>query len=86
MAAELTDHVGYEKHEAAGHKSGNSRNGTSAKTLKRSFGDRPREVPRDRNGTQIIDNHQTRFTGCDQISFTVCSSAELVPTTRFVLW
>ena len=29
MAAELTDHVGYEKHDTAGHKSGNSRNGGS---------------------------------------------------------
>ena len=37
MAAELTEHVGYEKHDAAGHKSGNSRNGKSAKTLKGSF-------------------------------------------------
>jgi hypothetical protein len=41
MAAELTDHVGYEKHETAGHKSGNSRNGKSAKTLKGSFGTMP---------------------------------------------
>src|SRR5215204_762388 len=51
MAAELTEHVGYEKHDAAGHKSGNSRNGKSAKTLKGSFGTMPIEVPRDRNGT-----------------------------------
>src|SRR5215208_2067840 len=51
MAAELTDHVGYEKHDAAGHKSGNSRNGKSAKTLKGSFGTMPLEIPRDRNGT-----------------------------------
>ena len=29
MAAELTEHVGYEKHEAAGDGSGNSRNGKS---------------------------------------------------------
>ena len=68
MAAELTDHVGYEKHDAAGHKSGNSRNGKSAKTLKGSFGTMPIEVPRDRNGTfepQIIEKHQTRFTGFD---------------------
>ena len=68
MAAELTDHVGYEKHETAGHKSGNSRNGKSAKTLKGSFGSMPIEVPRDRNGTfepQIIEKHQTRFTGFD---------------------
>jgi len=64
----LTDHVGYEKHDAAGHKSGNSRNGKSAKTLKGSFGTMPIEVPRDRNGTfepQIIEKHQTRFTGFD---------------------
>src|SRR5688572_21558393 len=69
MAAELTDHVGYEKHDTAGHKSGNSRNGTSAKTLKGSFGTMPIEVPRDRNGTfepQIIEKHQTRFIGFDE--------------------
>ncbi|WP_420914258.1 transposase, partial [Actinotignum sanguinis] len=33
MQAELTDHLGYEKHDPAGHGSGNSRNGTSPKTL-----------------------------------------------------
>jgi len=69
MAAELTEHVGYEKHEVAGHKSGNSRNGKSAKTLKGSFGTMPIAVPRDRNGTfapQIIEKHQTRFTGFDE--------------------
>src|SRR5258705_7803630 len=69
MAAELTEHVGYEKHEAAGNKSGNSRNGKSAKTLKGSFGTMPIEVPRDRNGTfepQIIEKHQTRFIGFDE--------------------
>ncbi len=41
MAAELTEHVGYEKHDVAGHNSGNSRNGKSAKTLKGSFGTMP---------------------------------------------
>jgi len=68
MAAELTEHVGYEKHDPAGRKSGNSRNGKSAKTLKGTFGTLPIEVPRDRNGTfepQIIEKHQTRFTGFD---------------------
>ena len=50
MAAELTEHVGYEKHEVAGQNSGNSRNGKSAKTLKGSFGTMPIAVPRDRNG------------------------------------
>ena len=68
MAAEMTEHVGYEKHEAAGNNSGNSRNGRSTKTLKGTFGELTLETPRDRNGTfepQIIEKHQTRFTGFD---------------------
>jgi putative transposase len=69
MSAEMTEHVGYEKHDATGNNSGNSRNGTSAKTIKGTFGTMPLEVPRDRNGTfepQIIEKHQTRFTGFDE--------------------
>lgn len=68
MAAEMTEHVGYEKHEISGRGSGNSRNGTSSKTLKGTFGELPIAVPRDRNGTfepQIIGKHQRRFTGFD---------------------
>lgn len=68
MAAELTEHVGYEKHDAEGNNSGNSRNGKSAKTLKGTFGELVLETPRDRNGTfepQIIEKHQTRFSGFD---------------------
>jgi len=34
LQAELTDHLGFEKHDPAGHHSGNSRNGTSRKALK----------------------------------------------------
>ena len=41
MAAEMTEHVGYEKHEASGNNSGNSRNGKSEKTLKGTFGTMP---------------------------------------------
>jgi putative transposase len=69
MSAEMTEHVGYEKHDVAGQNSGNSRNGKSAKTLKGTFGTLPIEVPRDRNGTfepRIIEKHQTRFTGFDE--------------------
>src|SRR5690349_6877743 len=57
LGAELTEHVGYEKHSAEGRGSGNSRNGTTPKTLKGTFGTMPIEVPRDRAGTfepQII--------------------------------
>jgi putative transposase len=68
MAAEMTEHIGYEKHDAIGNNSGNSRNGKSAKTIKGTFGEIALETPRDRNGTfapQIIEKHQTRFTGFD---------------------
>ncbi len=68
MQAELTDHLGYEKHEPAGKNSGNSRNGASKKTLKGDFGELPLEVPRDRNATfepLIVPKGQTRFDGFD---------------------
>jgi len=69
MAGELTYHVGYEKHDVAGNNSGNSRNGSSVKTIKGTFGTIPIEVPRDRNGTfepKIIEKGQTRFKGFDE--------------------
>jgi putative transposase len=68
MHAELTEHVGYEKHDPAGNNSGNSRNGTSKKKLRGDFGEIDLETPRDRNGSfepQIITKNQTRFTGFD---------------------
>src|SRR5436309_1952916 len=68
MQAEMTDHLGYEKHDPAGHNSGNSRNGATTKTLKGDFGELPLETPRDRNGSyepKIIGKGQTRFTGFD---------------------
>jgi Transposase, Mutator family/FG-GAP-like repeat len=51
MDAELTHHLGYEKHDTSGRGSGNSRNGTSRKKLKGDFGEAEIEVPLDRNGT-----------------------------------
>jgi putative transposase len=70
LSGELTHHLGYEKHDPAGYKSGNSRNGNSPKTLKGEFGEMEVRVPRDRNGTfepKIIGKHQTRFTGFDDM-------------------
>lgn len=68
MQAELTHHLGYEKHEPTGRGSGNSRNGSSRKKLKGDFGEAEIEVPRDRNGTfqpKIVPPHERRFTGFD---------------------
>ena len=68
MQAEMTDHLGYAKHDQVGNNSGNSRNGGTTKTLKGDFGEMPLETPRDRNGSfepQIVAKGQTRWTGFD---------------------
>jgi putative transposase len=68
MHAELTHHLGYENHAPDGKNSGNSRNGTSVKTLKGDFGEVEIEVPRDRQGSfepKIVPRHQRRFNGFD---------------------
>jgi len=68
MQAEMTEHLGYEKHDPAGHHSGNSRNGTTRKTLTGEFGEVEVETPRDRNGEfepRILEKRQTRWTGFD---------------------
>jgi len=68
MQAELSHHLGYEKHSLKGNNSGNSRNGNSKKTLKGDFGTLPIDVPRDRNATfepKIIPKGETRFAGFD---------------------
>src|SRR6516225_559927 len=68
LEAEMTDHLGYEKHDPAGHHSGNTRNGKSRKNLKGDFGELELETPRDRKATfepQIVAKGQTRWTGFD---------------------
>jgi len=68
LGAELTEHLGYEKGDPAGRGSGNSRNGTSSKTLLTEDGAVEISVPRDRAGSfepQLIPKGQTRFDGFD---------------------
>ena len=49
---EMTEHLGYEKHDPAGDGSGNVHNGTRAKTvLTEATGQVEIDVPRDRAGT-----------------------------------
>src|SRR6195952_5216572 len=68
---EMTEHLGYEKHDPAGRESGNIRNGTRAKTvLTESTGHVDIEVPRDRAGTfepQIVKKRQRRLSGGDEV-------------------
>jgi putative transposase len=68
---EMTEHLGYEKHDPAGAGTGNIRNGTRAKTvLTESTGHVEIEVPRDRAGTfdpQIVRKRQRRLNGVDEV-------------------
>jgi len=41
LDAELTEHLGHERHEAVANPAGNTRNGKSRKTLKGDFGELP---------------------------------------------
>jgi putative transposase len=51
LEAELSAHLGYEKHDTAGNNSGNSRNGSIRKTVQTGIGPVHLAVPRDRTGT-----------------------------------
>jgi len=50
LEAELSEHLGYERYEAKGRNSGNSRNGYYAKKVRTSGGEQSIQVPRDRQG------------------------------------
>ncbi len=69
LDGELTHPLGYEKHNAAGDNSGNSRNGTTPKTMRGKRGQLQIDVPRDRNSEfepQLVKKGQTRFDGLDE--------------------
>lgn len=69
LEAEITDHLGYERHAVNGRGSGNSRNGYSKKTVKTERGDLPLDIPRDRGGTfepKLVPKGQTRLPGLDE--------------------
>ncbi len=68
LQGEMTHHLGYEKHDAAGKNTDNSRNGKSSKTIKGKRGQVQIDVPRDRESSfepQLIKKGQTRFDGFD---------------------
>jgi putative transposase len=69
MQVEMSEHLGYEKHDSSGDNSGNSRNGSSGKTLKGDFGELAIEIPRDRNSEfepKIIPKGKTRLDGFNE--------------------
>ena len=68
MEVELTDHLGYEPHQEPPGGAGNTRNGSTSKTLLTEHGEVRIDTPRDRKGTfepQIVRKRQRRFEGFD---------------------
>ena len=67
LNGELTEHLGYEKHQPC--KGKNSCNGYTPKTLLCDEGEIDINTPRDRDGSfepQLIKKNQTRITGMDE--------------------
>ena len=70
LEGELDDHLGYAKHDPAGHNSGNSRNGHRAKTVLTEVGPVEISVPRDRDASfepKIVAKRQRRLTGIEDM-------------------
>jgi putative transposase len=68
MEVELTDHVGYERHQEPPGGTGNTRNGTTPKRLVGEHGEVQIDTPRDRDGSfepKIVRKRQRRFEGFD---------------------
>ena len=66
LDGEMDDHLGYEKHDAAGRNGGNSRNGYRAKTVITEAGPVELSVPRDRDSSfepKIVAKRQRRLAG-----------------------
>lgn len=62
LEAEMEDHLGYPKHDPAGRGSGNSRNGSTPKTVRGDFGEARIQTPRDRDGSfdpQIVPKRES---------------------------
>jgi putative transposase len=69
MAAELSEHLGYEHGQAPPGGAGNARNGFTEKTIDSEHGSVRIEQPRDRQGSfepRIGPKHQRRFYGFDE--------------------
>jgi hypothetical protein len=74
LEGEITDHLGYDKHDPAGKDGGNSRNGTRSKTVLTDVGPVEIDVPRDREGSfepAIVKKRRRRLTGIDETSHVV---------------
>ena len=68
LEAEMSHHLGYDRHDPMGRGSGNSRNGSTPKTVTTEIGKVTVDVPRDRDGSfdpRVVPKHQRRLAGFD---------------------
>src|SRR5690348_4180974 len=89
LAEEMTGHLGYEKHDPAGRGSGNSRNGTTPKTVLTDVGAVDLQVPRDRSGTfepRIVRKGQTRLEGFNERIIALYARGMTTRDIRAHLW
>jgi putative transposase len=69
LEVELTDHLGYERHQEPPGGAGNTRNGSTPKTLSTEHGPVQISTPRDREGSfepKLVRKRQRRFEGFDE--------------------
>ncbi len=70
LEEEISEHLGYDKHDPAGRNGGSSRNGTRPKTVLPQVGPVQIEVPRDRDGSfepAIVPKRGRRLDGLDEL-------------------
>jgi putative transposase len=70
LEAEMSEHLGYQRHDPVGRDGGNSRNGARTKTVLTEIGPVQIEVPRDRDASfdpVIVRKRQRRLDGIDEI-------------------
>ncbi|MCA1821219.1 MAG: IS256 family transposase [Pseudonocardia sp.] len=76
LQLEMIDHLGYEKGDLAGHGSGNSRNGSTSKSVITNSGPVRLDVPRDRAGTfepRIVPKRARRLGSVDDMILSLYS-------------
>ncbi|GAB2483809.1 hypothetical protein GCM10027187_59240 [Streptosporangium sandarakinum] len=70
LEGEITDHLGYDRHERNGGETGNTRNGSRSKTVITDVGPVEISAPRDRDGSfepKIVRKRQRRPSGVDEM-------------------
>jgi transposase-like protein len=89
LEAELSSHLGYERHAQEGRGSGNSRNGATFKRVKTELGEVDVAIPRDRNGTlepKLVKKHQRRLEGFDEKEIALYAGGMTVRDIQAHLW